>query len=113
MRPAPAYAERTFTSEVDRVLEGMREVLISKRHDYGPGNLSEFGEHGILVRVSDKFHRLKSLIGLGGSKVPKHEAIEDTWLDLANYAVLALILREAGNDGFARLPLGERHDGQE
>lgn len=111
MRPAPPYSERTFTSEVDRVLAEMRAVLISKRHDYGPGNLPEFGEYGILVRVGDKFHRLKSLIGLGGSKVPKHEAIEDTWLDLANYSVLALIMRETTGDGFARLPLGEPENG--
>lgn len=103
--PVPSFSERTFTSEVDRVLADMRDVLISKRHDYGPGNLSEFGEYGILVRVSDKFYRLKNLITLGNNRVPKHETIEDTWLDLANYSVLALILREAGNEGFARLPL--------
>lgn len=90
----------------------MRAVLISKRHDYGPGNLPEFGEYGILVRVRDTFHRRKSLIGLGGGKVPKHEAIEDTWRDLANYRVRALIMRETTGEGFARMPLGETHDGQ-
>jgi hypothetical protein len=99
---------QSFSGEVERITEDMRQVLLSKRHDYGPGNLSEFGEYGILVRVSDKFHRLKTLLTSGDA--PKHEAIEDTWLDLANYAVLALIMRAHGADGFKALPLVSDHD---
>ena len=38
-------------------------VFAKKQHDYGPGNISSFGEVGVLVRVSDKIARLKNLQG--------------------------------------------------
>lgn len=44
-------------------------------------------EVGFLVRMSDKFSRIQSLIQLGAPMV-KSESIEDTLLDLANYCIL-------------------------
>jgi hypothetical protein len=92
----------TFAAYLDAELENIRDLLLAKRHDYGPGNLPEFGEYGILVRASDKFERLKNLSR--GAEAPRFEAIEDTWRDIAGYALLALMMRAAGGpEEFGRL----------
>ena len=69
-------------------------LLRSKRRDYGTQNIDEFGEFGILVRINDKVARLKNL--MQGEKVPNYESIDDTWRDIAGYALLALELKERG-----------------
>ena len=58
-------------------------LCIGKQRDYGPGNITAFGEVGVLVRLNDKIERLKHLIGNG--LVPTNESLEDTWLDIVNY----------------------------
>ena len=63
-------------------------LCISKQKDYGPKNISAFGLVGVLVRMNDKFERLKNLTKTG--KRPTNESIEDTLIDVANYAMIAL-----------------------
>ena len=65
-------------------------LMDTKQQDYGSGNISAFGEFGVLVRLNDKMERLKNL-----NKMPsvKNESIEDTYQDIANYAVIALMIR--------------------
>ncbi|HQA58929.1 MAG TPA: nucleotide modification associated domain-containing protein [Acetivibrio sp.] len=65
--------------------------MVDKQRDYGSGNILSFGEFGVLVRLYDKMERLKNL--LTKNKEPKNEAIEETWMDIANYAKIALMLR--------------------
>lgn len=62
------------------------KLLDDKQQDYGSGNISAFGEMGVLVRTSDKVERLKTLLKAGVK--PKHESISDTWADLANYGLI-------------------------
>lgn len=64
-------------------------VMESKQKDYGSGNISAFGEFGVLVRCSDKVNRLKTL--LESKRAPKNEALEDSWKDLANYGIIGLL----------------------
>lgn len=65
--------------------------LLDRKHvDYGPGNISSFGEFGVMVRLSDKIERLKNLSRMEN---PKNESVEDTYQDIANYAIIALMLR--------------------
>jgi len=45
---------------------------------------------GILMRVWDKICRLKNLMG---KENPKNESIDDSWLDMANYALIAILVR--------------------
>jgi hypothetical protein len=54
-------------------------------------NIAAFGEYGVLVRTWDKVSRLKNL--LQNNSEPKHESIEDSWLDLANYAIIGVLCR--------------------
>jgi hypothetical protein len=63
-------------------------LCISKQKDYGPKNISAFGLVGVLVRMNDKFERLKNLTKTG--KRPTNETIEDSLIDVANYAMIAL-----------------------
>lgn len=64
-------------------------LLDKKNRDYGPGNISAFGEQGVIVRLNDKVERLKTLVW--GGKNPEHEKVSDTWLDVANYGVIGLL----------------------
>lgn len=68
----------------------VENVLVAKHHDYGEDNLAAFGELGILVRASDKIARLKNLIDK--NEEVDDESREDTWRDLAGYAIQALIM---------------------
>ena len=66
-------------------------LLDSKHKDYGAGNIAAFGEYGIMVRLSDKMERLKRL--LTNAQTPNNESIEDTYRDVCNYAIIALMVR--------------------
>jgi hypothetical protein len=66
-------------------------LCCAKQKDYGPGNIPAFGELGVLVRLNDKVERLKNLLNTG--KAPTHESIEDTWIDLVNYAMIGIAVR--------------------
>lgn len=62
-----------------------------KQADYGPSNISALGEKGVFVRVWDKVQRLKRLVYDGNE--PSNESILDSWLDLAIYALMAILVR--------------------
>lgn len=65
--------------------------LLDRKHaDYGPGNIAAFGEFGLTVRLSDKIERLKNLVRM---ETPKNESLEDTYMDIANYGIIALMVR--------------------
>jgi hypothetical protein len=95
----------SFEEALDAVLSHMRQVMIAKQQDYGPGNIAKFGEMGVLVRASDKLERLVNLLQSGHE--PKHEAIDDSWLDLANYGLIAQMIRQ----GIWGLPLSDQQKG--
>ena len=90
----------TFEEAVDEVMGELRELMINKQRDYGHSNITDFGEYGVLVRLNDKVCRLKNLLG---KKEPKNESIDDSWMDIANYSIIALMLRK----GIFTLPLEE------
>lgn len=84
------------------LLEEMRALSEKKSHDYGGAdpisNLREFGWEGVVVRLSDKYHRLANFVKQGELQV-KNESIKDTLMDNANYSLLALILLEEEENG--------------
>ena len=70
----------------------MKDLYIKKNHDYGNSVSKTFDEYGLvsfLVRMDDKMNRIKTLNKIQDAAV-RGEKIEDTLLDLANYAILAL-----------------------
>lgn len=75
-----------------RSTEEMYEIFAGKRKDYGPTTTKTFEEYGIvamLVRMEDKFGRLKNLSMR--ETVPNYESIEDTLMDLANYCIITML----------------------
>ncbi len=64
-------------------------LLEGKQKDYGSGNISAFGEKGVIVRINDKIERLKTLVW--NDKSPEHEKVSDTWLDICNYGIIGLL----------------------
>ena len=86
----------TITEEIDlfrEITEEMAEVIANKREDYGQtttDTFNKFGPVSLLIRMHDKLGRLDNLLCFT-NKNPKNEAIQDTLLDLANYAIIAYI----------------------
>jgi hypothetical protein len=71
------------------------DLLVQKHEDYGPANISDAPGgplNGLSVRLHDKIARLNHL--LSNDKEPKNEAIEDTFIDILNYALIALLVIE-------------------
>jgi len=92
---------QTFEEAAQVITGELADLVVSKQHDYGKGNILEFGEQGILVRANDKFARLKNLIL--NSNSPMNEPKMDTWRDIAGYAIVALMLER----GWFELPMEE------
>lgn len=77
----------------DSIVGEMRRTYAAKNADYGSSfdkSMSKYGLVSLAVRLFDKLNRLESLAS-GQAPQVKDEKIEDTLLDIANYAVLGLI----------------------
>jgi hypothetical protein len=86
-KTSPQYLDDAFVEVCDELLA----TFISKHKDYGKGNILDTGELGIVFRINDKLRRLQNLREAG--KKPDNETIEDTWIDIGVYAVIALLLK--------------------
>ncbi|MBD1871930.1 DUF4406 domain-containing protein [Nodosilinea sp. FACHB-131] len=105
LMPCPHPVERDCPQQVEgfmSVLMGMYRLHLSKNMDYSPANILGTGEVGTVVRLWDKIARLMNLMGFqlqvqpgtySSPKDPKHESVNDTLMDAANYAVIALLYR--------------------
>jgi len=89
--PAPIMPPETFDEACHRVATQIAYTVISKQHDYGQDNILGFGDKGLVVRLWDKVSRLKNLIW-NGNGIAKHEPIQDTFTDIAGYAIIGLML---------------------
>ena len=82
-----------FREAVDRTFWELQELLLTKHADYGPKNISESPGgplNGLRVRMHDKLARLNNLVDSGAD--PRHESLEDTFKDMANYAIIGLLV---------------------
>ena len=69
------------------------ELLVQKHNDYGPSNISDAPGgplNGLSVRLHDKVARLNNL--LSNNKEPQNESVQDTFIDILNYALIALLV---------------------
>jgi hypothetical protein len=81
----------------------MYRVHMDKNADYSPANILATGEIGLVTRLWDKTARLMNLVGIYFDHLvhtgvrpprrPKNEAIEDSFMDLAVYAIIGLLYR--------------------
>ena len=75
------------------ICQKLNQVYKAKNHDYGDSFGDTYKKLGIIsavTRLSDKMNRLMSLAVSHEAQV-KDEKIEDTLLDMANYAIMTLI----------------------
>jgi hypothetical protein len=82
-----------FRESVDKTFFELEQLLLSKHKDYGPKNISESPGgplNGLRVRMHDKLARLNNLVDNGTE--PEHESLEDTFKDMANYAIIGLLV---------------------
>jgi hypothetical protein len=93
-----------MTSEFRRLQREQYELFLHKQHDYGPGNISvgsqlqtEEEVHlsltGLWFRMNDKIQRLKTLLMSGRKNAVEGEPIEDAFLDVSNYGIMATIVK--------------------
>lgn len=80
-------ASRGITVDWDQ----MHELLCKKQHDYGHGNIDNFGLVGVAVRLCDKIARAENLQTRDSNAV-SNETILDTYEDIIGYTVIALML---------------------
>ena len=78
------------------------QLFDTKQQDYGSGNISATKELGVAVRLQDKVSRLLNLLekkmksrGHAETLIAEinHEPMEDTYLDICNYALIGLLLK--------------------
>lgn len=104
----PVKPRTEFTSPVQcreflGAIMRMYRTHLAKNADYSPANILGTGEVGLATRLWDKTSRLLNLLGfkivIESSSYdrplePKLESIEDTYMDLAVYAVIGTLLRK-------------------
>jgi len=68
-------------------------LLVKKQADYGSKNISNAPGgplNGLRVRMSDKLARINHLID--SDATPENESLRDSFIDLANYSIIALMV---------------------
>ena len=92
-----------MTAEFKKIQLQQYELFLHKQHDYGPGNISvgtflvtpeeiKLSLTGLWFRMNDKLQRVKTLL-LGDKKsAVKDEPLEDAYLDVSNYGIMATIV---------------------
>ncbi len=90
------YTIIDLEKDIEEISQELSDLRARKGHDYSGtkdtlDNLREFGSFGVLVRIGDKFKRLKHFYQQGSLHVVD-ESAEDTMKDLINYANYLLIL---------------------
>ena len=92
-----------MTTEFKKIQREQYELFLHKQHDYGPGNISvgtqlqtesevKLSLQGLFFRMNDKIQRIKTLLLNGGKQAIKDEPLEDAYLDVSNYGVMATIV---------------------
>ena len=93
-----------MTTEFKKIQREQYELFLNKQHDYGPGNISvgtqlqtpeevKLSLTGLWFRMNDKIQRLKTLLMGGRESVVNDEPLEDAFLDVSNYGIMATIVK--------------------
>ncbi len=93
-----------MTEEFKRLQREQYKLFCHKQHDYGPGNISvgtqlvtpeevHLSLTGLWFRMNDKIQRLKNLLMGGRENAVEGEPLEDAYLDVSNYGIMATIVK--------------------
>ena len=92
-----------MTKEFKEIQRQQYELFLHKQHDYGPGNISvgtqlqtpeeiKLSLTGLWFRMNDKLQRMKTLLMNNREPAVKDEPLEDAYLDVSNYGIMATIV---------------------
>ena len=92
-----------MTEEFKKIQREQYELFLHKQHDYGPGNISvgtqlqtkeeiKLSLTGLWFRMNDKLQRMKTLLMNNRESAVKDEPLEDAYLDVSNYGIMATIV---------------------
>jgi len=92
-----------MTGEFKKIQREQYLLFCKKQHDYGPSNISvgtqlqteadvKLSLTGLWFRMNDKIQRLKTLL-MGNKESAVDEPIEDAYLDVSNYGIMATIVK--------------------
>ena len=93
-----------MTQEFKKIQQEQYELFLHKQHDYGPGNISvgtqlqteediKLSVTGLWFRMNYKIQRLKTLLMGGRESAVNGEPMEDAFLDVSNYGIMATIVK--------------------
>ena len=94
-----------MTKEFKKIQREQYELFLHKQHDYGPGNISvgtmlqtddevHLSLTGLWFRMNDKIQRLKTLLMNNRESAVAGEPMEDAYLDVSNYGIMATIVKK-------------------
>lgn len=84
----------TFEEDVNDIAFELVQLLLQKHKDYGPKNINQspYGAtQGLVVRMWDKIARIVNLTTK--KRHAENEPLEDSFKDLANYAIIGLMVQ--------------------
>ena len=92
-----------LSKEFKQIQQEMYKMFAAKHMDYGLNNIAlggdivnnsddkQFSLTGLCIRLTDKISRLKNLL-INGRSFVKGEGMEDTFIDIANYGIIGLLV---------------------
>ena len=91
-----------LSREFKKIQKEMYRMFAAKHMDYGLQNISlggdltkendkKFSLTGLAIRLTDKISRLRNLLTNGRNFV-KGEGMEDTFIDIANYGIIGMLV---------------------
>ena len=92
-----------LSKEFKQIQAEMYAMFAAKHMDYGLNNISlggdivnnsddkKFSLTGLAIRLTDKISRLRNLM-VNGKNYVKGESMEDTFIDVANYGIIGLLV---------------------
>jgi hypothetical protein len=84
---------KDFAEAVELLYKEAHDLLLSKHRDYGAKNISQSPGgplNGLRVRLHDKLARINNLAE--SDQAAQHEPLRDSLLDLANYALIGVMV---------------------
>lgn len=91
--------DEKFESALSAKFLEAEQLLVKKHKDYGPKNISDSPGgplNGLRVRMHDKLARINHLYDSGAT--PENESLRDSFIDMANYAIIALMVLDGDWD---------------
>ena len=102
------YLEEQYphmTAEFKNIQRKQYALFCEKQHDYGPSNIAvgtslgtdeeiKLSLTGLWFRMNDKIQRLKNMLMNNRENAVKDEPIEDAYLDVSNYGIMAMIVKK-------------------